>query len=29
VHGMRVIVDPDMPGVFSFAPLIVPENGAF
>lgn len=27
VHGMRVIVDPDMPGVFSFAPLIVPENG--
>lgn len=29
VHAMRVIVDPDMPGVFSFAPLIVPENGAF
>ena len=29
VHGMRVIVDPDMPGVFSFAPLIVPENGPF
>ena len=29
VHAMRIIVDPDMPGVFSFAPLIVPENGAF
>jgi hypothetical protein len=27
VQGMRVTVDPDMPGVFSFAPLIVPENG--
>jgi hypothetical protein len=29
VHAMRIIVDPDMPGVFSFAPLIVPENGPF
>jgi hypothetical protein len=29
VHAMRVIVDPDMPGVFSFAPLIVPGNGDF
>lgn len=29
VHAMRVIVDPDMPGVFSFAPLIAPGNGAF
>lgn len=29
VHAMRITVDPDMPGVFSFAPLIVPENGAF
>ena len=29
VHAVRVIVDPDMPGVFSFAPLIVPENGPF
>ena len=29
IHGMRVIVDPDSPGVFGFMPLIVPENGAF
>lgn len=29
VHAMRIIVDPDMPGVFSFAPLIVPQNGPF
>ena len=29
VHAMRVVVDPDMPGVFSFLPLIVPENGPF
>lgn len=29
VHAVRVLVDPDMPGVFSFAPLIVPENGPF
>lgn len=29
VHAMRIIVDPDMPGVFSFAPLIIPENGPF
>ncbi|RAI41888.1 hypothetical protein [Rhodoplanes roseus] len=26
VHAVRVVVDPDMPGVFSFVPLIVPEN---
>jgi hypothetical protein len=29
VHAMRVLVDPDMPGVFGFVPLIVPANGAF
>jgi hypothetical protein len=29
VHAMRVLVDPDMPGVFSFLPLIVPKNGPF
>lgn len=29
VHAMRVVVDPDMHGVFSFSPLIIPENGAF
>ena len=29
VHAMRITVDPDMPGVFSFAPLIVPENGPY
>ncbi len=29
VHAMRIIADPDMHGVFSFAPLIVPENGEF
>jgi hypothetical protein len=29
VHAMRVLVDPDMPGVFGFLPLIVPENSAF
>lgn len=27
VHAVRVTVDPDAPGVFSFAPLIAPENG--
>ncbi len=27
VHGVRVSVDPDAPGVFGFMPLIVPENG--
>ena len=27
VHAVRVNVDPDSPGVFSFAPLIAPENG--
>jgi hypothetical protein len=26
VQAVRVIVDPDMPGVFGFVPLIVPEN---
>jgi len=26
VHALRVIVDPDSPGVFGFVPLIVPEN---
>lgn len=26
VHAVRVLVDPDSPGVFSFQPLIVPEN---
>ena len=26
VHAVRVIVDPDSPGVFGFVPLIVPEN---
>lgn len=29
VHAMRVLVDPDMPGVFGFIPLIVPGNGPF
>lgn len=27
VHAVRVIVDPESPGVFGFVPLIVPENG--
>ncbi len=27
VHAIRVIVDPDSPGVFGFIPLIVPANG--
>ena len=27
VHGVSITVDPDTPGVFSFAPLIVPGNG--
>ena len=26
VHAVRVIVDPEAPGVFGFVPLIVPEN---
>jgi hypothetical protein len=26
-HAVRVIVDPDSPGVFGFIPLIVLENG--
>jgi hypothetical protein len=29
VHAVRILVDPDMPGVFGFIPLIVPENGPF
>ena len=29
VHAVRVVVDPDSPGVFGFFPLLVPENGAF
>ena len=29
VHGVRVIVDPDTPGVFGYIPLIVPENGEY
>lgn len=29
VHGVRVIVDPDSPGVFGFIPLIVVENGEY
>jgi hypothetical protein len=29
VHAVRILVDPDMPGVFGFVPLIVPENGPF
>lgn len=27
VHAVRVRVDPSSPGVFEFAPMIVPENG--
>ncbi len=27
VHGVAVTVDPSSPGVFSFAPFVVPENG--
>lgn len=26
VHGVRVLVDPDDPSVFSFRPLMIPEN---
>jgi Calcineurin-like phosphoesterase len=29
VHAVRILVDPDAPGVFGFIPLIVPENGPF
>jgi hypothetical protein len=29
IHAVRVIVDPDSPGVFGFVPLIVPENVRF
>jgi hypothetical protein len=29
VHAVRVLVDPDSPGVFGFVPLIVPENGVY
>lgn len=28
VHGVAITVDPASPGVFSFAPFVVPENGA-
>ncbi len=28
VHAVKVLVDPDSPGVFGFVPLIVPENRA-
>jgi len=27
IHAVRVLVDPDSPGVFGFIPMIVPENG--
>lgn len=27
IHAVRVLVDPDSPGVFGFIPLIVPEHG--
>jgi hypothetical protein len=27
VHAVRVLVDPESPGVFGFVPLVVPENG--
>jgi hypothetical protein len=27
IHAVRVLVDPDSPGVFGFIPLIVSENG--
>ena len=26
IHGVRVTVDPDSPGVFGFTPMIIPEN---
>ncbi|MDQ8732212.1 hypothetical protein [Bradyrhizobium sp. LHD-71] len=26
IHAVRIIVDPDSPGVFGYVPLIVPEN---
>jgi hypothetical protein len=29
VHAVRVIVDPDSPGVFGFVPLIIPEKRKF
>jgi hypothetical protein len=29
VHAVRVLVDPDQPGVFAFQPVIVPQNGNF
>jgi hypothetical protein len=28
-HAVKILVDPDSPGVFGFVPLIVPQNGAF
>jgi len=27
IHAVRILVDPDSPGVFGFIPLLVPENG--
>jgi hypothetical protein len=27
IHAVRVLVDPESPGVFGFIPLIIPENG--
>jgi hypothetical protein len=29
VHGVRVSVDPDSPGVFGYTPIIVKENGDY
>ena len=29
VHAVKILVDPDSPGVFGFVPLIVRENGPF
>jgi hypothetical protein len=29
VHAVRVTVDPAMPGVFGFVPMIIPENGVY
>ena len=27
IHGVKVTVDPETPGVFGYTPIIVPENG--
>jgi len=29
IQAVRVLVDPDSPGVFGFIPLIVKENGGY